>query len=250
MEFLLAVIVRMAGFINTAPVFSLRNVPQRVKILLSVALGIIIYNTTEIRDLQYTGVIGYAVLMISEAILGMILGLFANLAFYIISLAGQIIDMEVGLSNTQELDPNSNTSVTISSTFLNYATLLTLVVSNMHMFILKAIIDSVEVVPVGGVFVHSDIFRVYLTYMQNYMVIGFRIVLPEFAAILVVNTVLAILAKTSPRMNMFAVGFQLKIFVGVAVLAIMMLLLPGITDMIFNNMIENMREAIAYMVKG
>ncbi len=250
LEFLLAILVRISAFIFVAPIFSLKNMPARAKILLSVAVAVVVYCVTPFRQLEYSGVIGYATLLVKEAIVGLILGLFANLAYYILSFAGQMIDMEVGLSNTQELDPQSQISVTISSSLLNYSVLLTLLVTNMHLFILKAIIDSFSAIPVGGLVLHGDIYKVYLVYICDYMIIAFRIILPEFAAMLVVNTVLAILAKAAPQLNMFVIGYQLKIFVGLTVLVVMLLLLPGISDMIFGNMIDNMKNALYYMGGG
>lgn len=250
LEFLLAILVRISAFLIVAPVFSLRDFPVRGKLLLSAAVAIVVYFVTPYEPLVYGGVIGYAVLIIKEAVVGLILGLFANLAYYILSLAGQLIDMEVGLSNTQELDPQSQVSVTISSTILNYSVIMTLIVTNMHLFILKAVIDSFTAIPVGGLVLKEAIFQQYLAYMGSYMILAFRIVLPEFAAMLVVNTILAILAKAAPQLNMFVIGFQLKIFVGITVLVIMLLLLPGISDMIFENMIENMRNAIYFMREG
>jgi flagellar biosynthetic protein FliR len=247
LEFLLAILARLSGFIFTAPIYSLRNVPVRGKLLVSVAVAVIVYIATPYTPLVYAGVIGYAAVISKELISGLILGLFANLAYYILGFAGQLIDMEVGLSNVQELDPSSNMSVTISSTFLNYGAMLTLISTNMHLFILKAVIDSFSIVPVNGLKVDSNIFYLYLKYMADYMIIAFRIVLPEFAAMLIVNTLLAILAKVAPQLSMFVIGFQLKIFVGITVLVLMMLMLPGISDMIFNNMIENMKNAIEYM---
>lgn len=55
-------------------------------------------------------------------------------------------------------------------------------------------------------------------FMVNYFVIGFRIVLPVFASILLLNCILGIMAKVAPQMNMFAVGMQLKVMVGLFVM--------------------------------
>ena len=54
--------------------------------------------------------------------------------------------------------------------------------------------------------------------MTDYFVIGFRIALPVFATTLLLNCILAILARIAPQMNMFVVGMQLKIFVGIFVI--------------------------------
>ena len=79
------------------------------------------------------------------------------------------------------------------------------------------------------------------------MVLAFRIILPVFAALLVVNAILAVLAKAAPQMNMFVIGFQLKMFVGLAVLTIMMLFLPSISEMVFEQMMKLLKTAAAYM---
>ncbi len=249
-EFFLAIFARITAFVFVAPIFSLKTLPHRVKALISIAVSVIIYSVTEYKQLEYVGVIGFALLISKEVISGLILGLFGILAFNIISMAGHMIDMEVGLSNTQELDPTNQTSVTITSTFLNYAVLLIMVVTNMHLYILKAVTDSFKILPPGHLNISGNIFELFLQFIISYMIIAFRIVLPEFAAILVVNTVLAVLAKAAPQMNMFVIGFQLKIFVGLAVLTLIMLMLPAISDMIFNNIIDNMRSAIPYMGGG
>ena len=54
--------------------------------------------------------------------------------------------------------------------------------------------------------------------MGDLFVIGFRIFLPFFACIMVLNCVLGIMAKVAPQMNMFVVGMQLKVFVGLVLL--------------------------------
>ena len=60
--------------------------------------------------------------------------------------------------------------------------------------------------------------------------------LPVFATILVVNVVLGVLAKVAPQMNMFVIGMQLKLFVGLIILFLVIGLIPSITDFIFHEM--------------
>ncbi len=60
--------------------------------------------------------------------------------------------------------------------------------------------------------------RSMTTYMGDMFVIAFRIILPVFACIMILNCILGIMAKVSPQMNMFAVGMQMKIMVGFVVL--------------------------------
>lgn len=247
LECYLAVVMRVAGFIFTAPLFGITGIPQRAKALLSMSVALVVYFTMPYEPLEYSGVIGYAGIIISETIAGMILGLFSNLACLILQFSGQLADMEIGFSMATTMDPSNRMQVTVSSNLLSYSVMLTMIVTNLHLFILRAVIDSFSLIPLGGVTISPLIYEGYLGFLLDYMILGFRIVLPVFAALLVVNSVLAILAKASPQLNMFVVGFQLKIFVGLTVLTLMMLFLPGISDTIFNKMAELLRLAAAYL---
>ena len=44
------------------------------------------------------------------------------------------------------------------------------------------------------------------------------------------------MAKVSPQMNMFAVGIQLKMLVGIGILLIAVAMLPSAADFIFTQM--------------
>ena len=248
LEFFLAIAMRIAGFVFIAPFFSNSSVPQKVKLLLSFSVALVtVLVVPQEEPLAYNGVIGYAGIIISEAIAGMILGLFANLAMFILSFAGQVADMEIGLSMVTQFDPTNNIQVTITGNILSYAVMLMMVVTNLHLYILRAVIDSFVLIPVGQVKFSPMFYEGYLGYLFDFMVLAFRIILPVFAALLVVNAILAVLAKAAPQMNMFVIGFQLKIFVGLTVLTIMMLFLPSISEMVFEQMMKLMKTAAAYM---
>lgn len=248
LEFFLAIAMRISGFVFLAPFFSNSSMPQRAKLLLSFSVALVAsFVVPQEAPLEYNGVIGYAGLIISEAIVGMILGLFANLAMFILSFAGQMADMEIGLSMVTQFDPTNNIQLTITGNILNYAVIMMMVVTNLHLYVLRAVIDSFVLIPVGQVKFSVMFYHGYLNFIFDFMVLAFRIILPIFAALLVVNAILAVLAKAAPQMNMFVIGFQLKIFVGLAVLTIMMLFLPSISELIFEQMMKLLKTAAAYM---
>ena len=64
---------------------------------------------------------------------------------------------------------------------------------------------------------------------------------------LIVNTILAILAKVAPQMSLFVIGIQLKVLVGLAVMVVMIQMLPGIGELIFDKMMDMIRSAIPYL---
>lgn len=237
------ILVRISAFVFVAPFFSIPNVPQRVKAGFSFVFALVLFQVTTV-DIQYTTVIEYAALILKEALTGLIIGFFTNVSYYILNFAGQLMDMEIGFSMVNELDPVANVQTTITSNLYSYAVMLMLMVTDMHLYIIKAFADAFKVIPVGQAHIESNIYLLMADFVKNYFIIGFRIVLPVFAAMLIINTILAILAKVAPQMNMFVIGFQLKIMIGLLILFILVKFLPTVSGFIFNEMIGMMKAAV------
>lgn len=247
LEFFLLILVRISGFMVAAPIFSLRNIPMRVKTLLAIAIAILMFHVLPQEEVEYTTTIEYALIVVSEMLAGVIMGFMANVSYYILAFAGQIIDQEMGFSMVNQYDPITSTQVTITGNFYTYAVMLMLFATNMHHYLIRAITDSFTVLPVGAVSLDSGIYVLMKRFIVDYFVIGFRIVLPIFASMLVVNTVLAVLAKVAPQMSMFVIGLQIKVFLGLVVLVLMVMMLTGVTDLIFREMMSMLRESIPYL---
>lgn len=243
----LLILVRISCFVSIAPFFGTQNVPGRVKIGFSAFVAILIYGVVDKTAITYTGMFGYAVIVLKEGITGLLIGFAANICNSIILFAGNIIDMDIGLSMAMQFDPMTNSQVTITGNLYQYFILLLLIVTDMHHVILRALIDSYEVIPVNGqIFDWGSLMSSMAGYMVDLFVIAFRIVLPIFACIMILNCILGIMAKVAPQMNMFAVGMQMKILVGFSVLLLTVSLLPGIADFIFTEM----RRMMVSMIEG
>lgn len=246
-ELFFLILVRISTFMATAPFFSLTNVPLKVKSGLSIFIALLIFYSVPGEMPTYGTVVGFAILVVKEALVGIIMGFLSNLAYHVLAFAGQIIDMEIGFSMVNTLDPISKVQSTITSSLYGYLVLLMMIITDLHLYILRALVDSFQIIGVGAAVFRIDMYRLMIGFMTDYYILGFRIILPVFAAILLVNAVLAILAKISPQMNMFVIGMQLKVFVGLAVLVLIIKLVPSVADGIFNQMIQMLKGAVEWM---
>lgn len=236
LEFYLMLIVRLSGFVYTAPFFSMSQIPRKIKAGIAITFAIMAAGIVEYVPLEYAGVIGMGLLIIKELLAGVILGFSTSICMYIINFSGQLIDMEIGFSMVNMLDPVSKIQTTITGNFYSYFVMLMLMVTDMHHYLIRAVMDSFRVVPVGQVNIPGNIYEAFLKFMVDYFIIGFRIILPIFAATLLVNVVLGVLAKAAPQMNMFVIGMQLKVIMGLALLWIIIDRIPLVSDFIFTEM--------------
>lgn len=246
-EYWLLIFARITAFMHVAPVFGQSAVPNRVKAGLSVFVATVLYNVVEHPELAYTSAIGYAVILIREVITGLLIGYAANICNSIVLFAGNIIDMDIGLSMVTEFNPEVNNEVSITGNLYYYFVLLLLLSSEMHTYVLRALCDSFVVVSPGEPLPQWDSLMASMTqYMGDLFVIGFRIFLPFFACIMVLNCVLGVMAKVAPQMNMFAVGIQLKVLMGLIVLFLTFYLMPYVADLLF----DEIKTMVGLMIDG
>ncbi len=247
-EYFLMIVARIASFVFIAPFFGMNNTPRTVKAGFSVLVSILVYQTVLPKEpLEYAGIFEYTIIVMREGITGLLIGFAANICNSIVLFTGKIVDMDIGLSMAQVFDPVNNTTSGISGNMYNYLVMMLMIISNMHHLILRAVIDTYEIIPVNGtVFNWSHLMVSMTTFMGDLMVIGFRIVLPVFACIMILNCILGILAKVAPQMNMFSVGMQLKVLVGLLVIFVTIGLLPDVANFIFGEM----RKMMVSFIEG
>lgn len=248
LEYYLLILVRVSAFVFAAPFFSMNNVPRHVRVIISIFISYILYSviTPHIYP-EYDSLFTYAAIVIKEAITGLLIGLGAQLCMLIVSFAGHLVDVEIGMAMASTMDPMTRQTTTISGFLYQYSFMLLFIITGMYQYLLKALADTFALIPVGGqVFVLDGLFEAFATFMSDYIIIGFRIALPVFCTILILNGILGVMAKVSPQMNMFAVGMQLKVLTGLTVLVLTASLLPSASNFIF----EQMKVVIVSFVKA
>lgn len=250
LEYFLLIFTRVSCFIFIAPFYSMNHTPARVRIGLSVFVSYLLYQMLIPHEaIVYSTLLEFATIVMKEALTGFLVGFGANICSTIVLFAGRMIDMDIGLSMANQLDPTTKEYASISGVFYQYVVMLLLLVSGMHRYILQALVETFTLIPVNkAVFDGDRLLAPMLEFLRDYLSIGFRICLPVFCVMLIVNVVLGILAKVSPQMNMFAVGIQIKLLIGLGVMFLTTGMLPYISDFIFTEMKKMMVAFVEAMM--
>lgn len=238
LEYFLLILTRVSCFVYVAPFFSMRNTPARVRVGLSVFTSLLLYQAlTPSEAVVYSTVMEYAIIVIKEAVVGLLIGFGTTVCTSIVNFAGSIADMETGLSMATLMDPTTRESTSITGVLYQYIFMFMLIGTGMYRYLFGALVDTFTLIPINGAVFHGDaLVDAMLRFLGDYVLLGFRIVLPVFCTILLLNAILGVLAKVSPQMNMFAVGLQLKILVGLSTLFLTAGILPGTAEFIFDEM--------------
>ncbi|MBQ2116233.1 MAG: flagellar biosynthetic protein FliR [Lachnospiraceae bacterium] len=244
-EYFLLIFVRIASFIFSAAFFSTKGVPRQPKIALSIFISYLMYTNIYPHEYpSYSTILGYGTLVLKEAAVGLIIGVGTQLCTSIVLFAGRIMDMEIGLSMANVFDPSTQQQASVTGMLIQYGVLIILYISGLHRYLIKALMETYELIPVCGAVINTDkLLQTFADFLSNYIVIGFRICLPVFASITLMNIVLGLLAKLAPQMNMFSVGIQLKLLAGLVVLLFTVQLLPTVCNFI-TTQIQQMMVSI------
>ena len=251
LEVYILIVVRIMSFIFVCPFFGGRQTPGMVKIGYGLLLSVLLYGAVPFYPPDYNTVAGYTVIVLKEAMVGLLIGFAVTLCQQITAFAGSVVDMQIGLSMVSMMDPATDQQVTITGSLYSQYLTIALIITGMYQYILRALVDSFTMIPINGAVIHADrMLNVMLAFMKDYIVIGFRICLPIFIITFVTNVVLGVLAKVSPQMNMFSVGIQIKIVVGLVIMFITVTMLSDASNFIYINMKEMIQQFVYSMQSG
>lgn len=240
----LLVFTRITAFIAVAPLFSNRSLPPWTKIGLGLALGAVV--TPFAGNPALINVSGpiFALFIMGEALMGLALGTVANIIFHGIMVGGQMMDVSMGFAMSNLFDPASQIQSTLMGRFFNIIALMMLLAMDGHHSMILALTASFDLVPAAGVQFHPPMVEHIVSIFSAMFVLAFKLAAPILAIIFVSEIALGLVARTVPQLNVFILGFPLKIGLGVLVMAIIMPILA----LVFGNLLSQMERDLLTVI--
>lgn len=239
---LLLIVVRVTAFFVSVPFFSYRTIPPQLKIALSFLLAFMMYYSIETVAISIDG--NYILLILKEAVIGLAIGLAAYIMMSAVQIAGGFIDFEMGFSMANIIDPLTGAQSPLMGQFFNILILYVLLSINGHHLILDGIYYSYQFLPLTGFpnFGDAHMGEMIAKLIASVFAIAFQMAAPLVATLFLVTLALGITGKTVPQLNIFVVGFPLKIIVGFLILFISMGVLIQVMQKVIELMMVVMEE--------
>lgn len=241
----LLIFVRVSAFFVTMPLFSYRTIPAVFRIGFAIFLAWLMYYSIDAAPLDIDG--QYFLLIIKEAIVGLFIGFIAYLILSAIQVAGGFIDFQMGFSIANVIDPQTGAQSPLMGQYLYSFALLLLLSVNGHHLILDGIFYSYQFIPlekVGLAFGDANLAQYIIHSLGKMFVIAFQMSIPVVATLFLVDVALGIVARTVPQLNIFVVGFPIKIAVSFIVLIVVMGVIFAVCQKVFELMFYTMRDVM------
>ena len=219
---LLLGLARAAGFIAICPPFSSSAIPGRVKAIIAVSFALASAGTQAVPE-NLQGQAQFLGAVATQAALGLALGFGVYVLFSAIGAAGDLVDLSIGFSAAQALDPVTGVQGSVVTRLFNYTATALLFSTGGHILLVRGFVRSGAAVQTFSL---SHLGQSAIAASAQLFVAAIEIALPVAGSLLVAEIALAMLGKAAPQLNVFQLGFAVKIVVGVTLLGLSVTLLP------------------------
>jgi flagellar biosynthetic protein FliR/FlhB len=233
----LLVFLRLLTFFIVIPIFFPKGTPNTMKVVLAAVMAFILIPGIELSNLQALNN-NFQLFMycFNEILTGLALGVITNIAFNIIRMAGQLMDMQMGFAMLSMFDPNSNSTTTFIERLLYWMSFIVFFLIDGHHMLIDSLIKSFQAVGLGKTMIFQETITLTVNAFLQYFALGLKIAIPMILIIVLSDITLGLVARTVPQLNIMILGLPVKILVGLTcfifALPIMIKAMVGIFDAI------------------
>lgn len=241
----LLILVRMAGIFTIAPFFGANQIPVLARLALTFMLSLILLPLIPLDPtLADKGALYFVSLVAKETMVGLLIGGVVLLLFIAVQLAGQLVDIQVGFAIVNIIEPTTGESASLLGNFLFLLAMILFLLVDGHHMVIGALFRSYEMLPLGEAALRGPVFHLYDRLASDLFVIGLRLAAPVIAVLFIAEVAMGIVARTVPQINVFIVGFPLRIALGLFIAGVTIPAFVLVNKLLFRGLGEDVMALI------
>jgi flagellar biosynthetic protein FliR len=225
--------VRVAGATALTAVLGPTVLPGSARVLIAASLGVLLASAMGVSAVPIGSVVQFAVACVNELLIGAALAggfLAANAATQV---AGRVLDTQMGFGIASIFNPALGAVSPLTGTLLGMAAVSVFLASDGHHVLIRALALSVETMP-PGVQPQTFNWSALIAQFGLMFTYGLALAAPVMFALLFADAALAVFARSMPQLNIFVLGFAVKIMLGLAGLAASVRLAEPVFNALFH----------------
>lgn len=209
---------RISSMFISIPVFSVRSVPAKLRVMLSLLITLVISPTLpampEIALFSFEG----WMITIQQIALGLSTGFILQMVFSIMLFAGQSIAYSMGLGFASMVDPTTGVQVPVIAQLFVISSSLLFLGLNGHLLLIEMLVQSFTSLPVAGHGMDKLDLWMVVSWSSQIFAGGLLLAMPVITTLLFVNISFGIASKAAPQLQLFGVGFPITILLGMVLI--------------------------------
>jgi len=235
------ILTRVSGLVMTAPIYGTTDIPTHIRALLALSLAVLVAPSQFGRAAPDPAtLIQYLLLVGSELLVGVALGMGIVILLSGIEVAGQLIGYTGGLLAAEIFDPSQESNVSIFSRLLFLLVLAIFVAIGGHRMVMAGLLDTFQTIPPGSTAAPDSLSETLIDLVTQSFALGIRAAAPIVTAMLLANLVLGLIGRTLPQLNILVVGFGINamLMLGAMILSL------GAAAWVFEDQIGSALDAV------
>jgi len=230
--------VRLTGLVLFAPFFGGTAIPARIKAGLVLALTVLLFPTVG-KDIGTYALMDWPIMIFTEFLIGVGMGIATNVVFEAAALAGQVLGIQMGYSLVNILDPQTQVDTTVIPVFYQTMVMLLFLRMDVIYWLLKAIGNSFLYLPPGTTHLSGMFTQSVVSTGGQMFGLGVQIAAPVLSATLVTDILLGLLGKAATTMPLIVLGPAVKSLLGISILIATLKFWPDLFRHLFQDSVTN-----------
>jgi flagellar biosynthetic protein FliR len=230
------IFARLAGLLTLLPAIGDERIAVKFKLYVCVFTTIVVLSSIShlMPNLTNSGstIIYY---IISEALVGIMLGLCARILYTSILLLGNLISMESGLSAATIYDPTQKDQIMLFSSFINILFLVTVFSTDTHHSFFMGFIESYEKFLPGQFLDMGDVAETITRTVSQSFLLAFKISSPFLIIGVAILVAGGVLSRLMPTFQVFFVITPVQILV---MFGVMFVVINKIIYIVIDSMLQ------------
>jgi len=208
----LVILARMAAMIGSLPIFTSSEAALRLRLGLAVTISLLLFPVLDLNlTAQQTTAIGLGLVIFREALLGLIMGFVIQLIFFAVQLGGTIVGYQMGFAAANILDPQHQQQIPLLSQFQNVFAILIFLALDVHLMLLRVMVDSYDILPPGGFGFSGGAVPFLMQLTGEMFVLGLQLIAPVMVVLMLSMFILGIMSRVFSQLQVFLLSFPINI---------------------------------------
>jgi flagellar biosynthetic protein FliR len=245
----LLVAVRILAMIEVAPLLSGTGIPQVAKLGLAGFAAAVVFPSVKAAGYPIPDDgMAYGLLVVGEAMIGLIMGFFLSIVYSAFTTAGQFFSLQMGFGASETYDPLAEVELPLLGQFLNIIAMFVFVAtSGFQKLFLIGVEGSFKAMRAVDLVTRRDdivsfVVKASGALLQQSLILS----MPVLGTLFIVTVAMGLLSKAAPQMNFLTEGFPITITVTYVV---MLTALPFMMEA-FSHLIEASFNDLGILVGG
>lgn len=214
-------LLRFSGLLAFFPFFDNQLIPANIKGALVFFCTILFFPL--VLEVHYDfSLVEFLIAGCMEILLGFCVGLVLQFVFGSVVLGGDLMSFSMGLTMASIYDPVSGAQKPLIAQIISFLALVLMLSLDFHHSFFILISKSFETLPLGTFGLSSNFITYCIQGFMSMFLIGFAMAFPVMGILLLSDVIFGMIMKTNPQFNLLAIGFPIKIAIGLAVITLIM----------------------------